>query len=456
MLAKQLQGLKNSLEMEEIDIKYASMQGGVLKPHGRNFSAILIFDWKRTVPLSERIRWLKELSWKVTTHKKQLEATERYIDAKKEGKEVQETFLTVGLGQAHFKKLGANIGSDEYWVNPNSSSDTNMYDLTTIGPLDNFDIKTLRTVAVLIAHDNEVRLKNEVTEIIKTLYRTKVHYNNSLAVHYGVRSGFYHPFSRTDEVGVSLDPFGFVDGVTDVKCKKSIAEIAFSDDLKTDEGKVFRGSYLALFKIQTDVDKFEKRVEAIAETVKSGEEINDNDIDYAKALLMGRYPNGESIMMLPREHGALTLEHSVAHFNNDKKGQRCPLGAHTRVVHTDQKKISEKVIRRSVPYYEWDPSKKVGDIRKRKIVKRGLFFMSFQGSLRKQFMPLIRKMVDMKDSIGYYRNSATPKRAPITYYDRRERKYTEIEVDNGELNFTLILGQQFFFFPEISFLREEG
>ncbi|MEA2603756.1 MAG: hypothetical protein QOF89_4748 [Acidobacteriota bacterium] len=193
-----------------------------------------------------------------------------------------------------------------------------------------------------------------------------------------------------DDKGRSVEPFGFVDGISqplffkdDVEREKERGgngpwdpsaplALALIADPFTQEQDCF-GSFLVFRKLEQDVRGFRARLRTLAQR------FTGDDEELAGAFAVGRFRDGSPVIV---HRSPADADHD---FNNfiyfqDFGGARCPFHAHTRK--TNRRNPAERVhriIRRGVPY----DSRKVREGEATEGV--GLLFLCFQANIGNQF-----------------------------------------------------------------------
>ncbi|MGZ6260856.1 MAG: Dyp-type peroxidase, partial [Candidatus Limnocylindrales bacterium] len=142
------------------------------------------------------------------------------------------------------------------------------------------------------------------------------------------------------------------------------------------------GTFMVWRKLEQHVDVFNEWIASVAGGDQAAQ-------DALKAQILGRWPDGVSLMRRPasdggyRHGGSETPGHDLQindfTYGDDPRGVRCPLGAHVRrsnprdaLGFRTERTRRNRLIRRGMPYVDGDGS-------------RGLVFVCFNASIARQF-----------------------------------------------------------------------
>ncbi len=149
------------------------------------------------------------------------------------------------------------------------------------------------------------------------------------------------------------------------------------------------GSFLAVRVLEQHVNEFEHACETIAEQTGARYTHLENELgapigaEWVAAKMIGRWPNGGSLLRHATRPDAVTAEDfTLAFGSDDPRGVQCPLGSHVRRANPrdslqpgDAKEIAivnrHRLMRRGRSYERGD--------------EKGLFFMAICGDLERQF-----------------------------------------------------------------------
>lgn len=152
--------------------------------------------------------------------------------------------------------------------------------------------------------------------------------------------------------GLPVEPFGFADSIempTIIPPKTPNTPLVppytllVPDPLANDPHAY--GSHIIFMKLKQDVSGFNAAMECLAKKANV-------PLDYAKAMVMGRFPNGTPLSNSPAP--TTVIDTSVPDLFNDLNGTKCPFHAHVRSVnprfHPSGRSMSNPLFRRSVSY----------------------------------------------------------------------------------------------------------
>jgi Dyp-type peroxidase family len=264
------------------------------------------------------------------------------------------------------------------------------------------------------------------------------------------------------------------------------------------------GSFLVLRRLRQDVAAFQRAMRAEAATIAARPGWEEMTAEHLAALLVGRWPNGTALTVDPQHPDPAPMDHRlrVNHFGfagvapevrvssdpfieteegvalppelktvpktpADPRGNRCPTFAHVRKVNprdlaTDQGSprhtLRAQVLRRGItfgPSYPSTPEEQATDDG-----QRGLLFVAYQTSIRRQFEFLTRTWMNNPfapdQAAGHQaghdllvgQDQRDPRTATLTAPDRTS---VPIELDG---DWVIPTGGGYFFSPSVTALRE--
>lgn len=253
---------------------------------------------------------------------------------------------------------------------------------------------------------------------------------------------------------VCIEPFGFQDGITDIKffnkqsnkLNRKILRLVLGESLQ---------SYLVFRKLYQDVEKFNSEVLKLAAKLKGD---HSNPIDFVEGQIMGRFKNGLPILFSSssssKEADLCEIEkfnnHSIKEesssekslYSTDPDGLKCPFSAHIRSANPRNGKMNvykdnvpAVIVRRSIPFKYSDK-------------KQGLLFSCFQSNIETQFS-IIQGNWLKSDIIAGNKSKKNQK------WNSNWNESNQI--DKVEFTFKDVVtfkGGEFFFAPPVSYFQE--
>lgn len=306
---------------------FDTLQGNILKPHGRNHHALVFLSFEGADPRATR-EWIGALP--VTSQREQLAHAAAF-----RASAPTPTFFGFLLSASGYAALGftdAGIPADPSFRAGMKSATPRLRDPS---PEHWDDIYRRRVDAVLVlADDDDARLRAEVERADAQLRASRA------AEVLGVERG------RTvrDEQGLSREPFGFRDGLSNpVFFADDVREVASAGGLDRFDPRAPKelvltrdpndpdgfGSYMVLRKLEQDVRGFRRAEAELAARLG----FTNGDRERAGAMVMGRFRDGTPLARAAAPAGA--DRGGAAHLNNwdyagDPAGARCPFHAHAR------------------------------------------------------------------------------------------------------------------------------
>lgn len=450
-------GLKNNEQW------FDTIQGNILKPHGRNFHAIIHLSFN-SKEIEQLKKWISSLE--ITTFKKQLEETNQYRSKSNQNSDV---FTSIYLSASGYKKLGfsgVNIPSDPSFLQGMKISGQKIKD----APVNTWDASFQDTVdAVLVlAHDDKQILfdkRNEITENSKSVV-------NVLGLEFGS--------TVRDENGLSREPFGFRDGISNpLFLEDDINKFSGNANRKFDlratkevvliqdpNNKSSFGSYVVLKKLEQNVNLFHKTEREISQSLGI-----PNDAEKIGASIIGRLRNGNPLVEIDTSYSEVDQEKILNNdwdFSNDSSGSKCPFHAHIRKANDRGESIRtgigfgderyKRIVRRGFTYVSDEkenfPNLKLQN-EKLDYPESGVgtLFMSFQSSIADQFEKLISSNINNTD---YFK----PHTGKDALLGSRENSDENHRFSNGNKtvsvkleSFITLKGGEYFFAPSTTFLK---
>ncbi|MFK8005260.1 MAG: Dyp-type peroxidase [Saprospiraceae bacterium] len=266
--------------------------------------------------------------------------------------------------------------------------------------------------------------------------------NKTYSEHFGYVDGIsqprFFPSSNSQKSSVQLSSFSTLDTVL-------VRDLGGEDKFQS------FGSFLVFLKLEQDVVAFEKLIKQIRGLNlkdKSGAPLVENDDD-AKAIIMGRYPKGASILKKGRKdeycfdnnYDYDELVSDGKEWKKDDQGIGCPFFSHARKANPrtvdSRYKNNNRITRRGVPYQDSEN-------------KKGLLFMSFQRNIQEQFEKLLTEMLHSSQLNGVHAGM-----------DLLTGHHNNTRIINGNPNAVIkptdplitYRGGAYFFAPSLSFFK---
>jgi Dyp-type peroxidase family len=165
-----------------------------------------------------------------------------------------------------------------------------------------------------------------------------------------------------------------------------------------DEPLLLNGTFMVWRKLEQHVDAFQEWLAGEAGPAREAQTA-------LKAQILGRWPDGVSLVRSPASGGAYAARHADANaphapeindftYKSDPDGICCPLGAHVRRANPrdalgfyTERTRRNRIIRRGMPYVDPDGS-------------RGLIFVCFNASITRQFEQIQGQWLMSGDAFG--------------------------------------------------------
>ncbi len=413
------------------------LQGNILKHHGRYQMCLLSIQFfAESETLSKS--WIRQFaSNKLGSALDQIKQAKAF----KEKRIDSGTIYGFYLSHSGFIKL--NISKDH--IPKDSSYKSGMQSAKTAAllndpPLRKWEegLKKKADALILIADSDAIRLFHKKQELIHSLH--------------GIASVNHTQqcIKLIDDHGRPIEHFGYIDGISQPfffeKDLKKVGSTqhwdpsASLDLVLTQVSKKIFGSYLVYRKLDQDVKSF-KEAEG-----NLGKQLFGKEDEISGALVVGRFENGVAITLsndedYPKGHS------NDFNYDQDEDGSKCPFFAHVRKVN-DRKDKSARIVRRGMPY---DEAKRQNNLNKLPSKNVGLAFLSFQASIAQFENMQIAANSDkggVDPIIGQHHDKKTKQECPITWGSSKNNKTINFK------NFVTLKGGEYYFSPNLSFLRE--
>jgi Dyp-type peroxidase family len=443
-----------------------TLQGNILKFHGRTHAVHLFFAFRPEATIPERRATLRTLSGCLTSARTQLDEIDHYHATN----EPAGLFGHLALSAAGYQGLGfdpATLFPEPPTTDPDelrlaTTFATRMRDTA---PADFGDTPNMWEAPyqedlaglLILAMNNPTDLTSHVDAARLTLGAAC----RVLAEETG-------HIVRAPGSNKGLEPFGFVDGrsqpiflARDVVGPTPVTWDPFAplglvlirDPVMTSDPRC-HGSFLAYRKLDQNVRGFQAAVEALSTR------LTPPDVDRAGALVVGRFKDGTALQVAGAPQGLQDADNDFDYIS-DPHGTRCPFQGHVRKVNPRGSGATidkaghrrRRLTRRGMVYGTEVPVVAANGPLPESGV--GLLFMCYQASVRKQFAfvqtiwshtpTFPRGDVGVDAVIGEGVRSCH--RWPATW-DEPDSVTFEFQA------FVRVLGGEFFFAPSIPFFQQ--
>jgi Dyp-type peroxidase family len=385
----------------------ASLQGNILKSHGRDFAAHIFLRF--TGKTREVRKWVADFTNRfVTSAFRQAQETKEYKLNRISGR----TFGGIYLTAEGYRKLGFPLdGFDE--PQGGGSPNTFFRDGMEKGraelndpPVNKWDEgyrgRKIHAM-VILADEDPARLadvRKRVEKSFAGLAEVRAREdgialrdaNNKPIEQFGYRDGISQPLYFKADVQEEQEKFG-----TDKWDPSAPLNIVLTKDPLTNAPDSF-GSYFVFRKLEENVKGFKETEEELAEVLGlPSEDENEGEHERAGALIVGRFENGVPVLLSPTADADDLRDFNNFHYGDDPPARKCPFQGHIRKTNPrgdtgfEGGKVNEaerrrRITRRGITYGK----RKLGPDNKPTLEDRpsknvGLLFQCFQSSIPDQF-----------------------------------------------------------------------
>ena len=400
--------LKTQSHIDQNDLKFddllSSLQGNILKGHGRDHTANIFvqFDPKKL----EQVRaWIHDFAdQRVTSAKRQLKEIEIFKRNKVPGGLFVGLYVTA-KGCEYFKVSAEKLPEDTSFRNGMEKAELNdppkeeweetfkKLDIHVMILLGDDDKKTLSEEAAKLMAELRPLTTDDpfVSSLIRTEYGNAIRNANGDGLeHFGYVDGVSQPLFFQDEIE------HFKKTATPSTGKKlawdpqaPLALVLVKDRMATAPDAC--GSYFVFRKLEQDVRGFKVAEQGIADALG----LKDEERELAGALVVGRFEDGTPVTLTPKDGLIGSGAANNFNYDADKEGLRCPFHAHIRKSNPRGTGGAEPLkgekahimARRGIPFglREVTPAIESEPEQFPAGCGFGLLFQSFQADLRKQF-----------------------------------------------------------------------
>ncbi|UZS00203.1 Dyp-type peroxidase [Chondrinema litorale] len=429
-----------------------NLQGNILKSHGRNHVKILFIDFigeEADIKL-----WISKLEITSAFKQRATKETRKIIKDHDGG-----VFMNFLLSATGYEELGfedikplCNNGNDSFREGMKSAKVRRKLGDPSIEDWEN-GYKEQIDAAIIIADDDEKRLLNKIDEVKTSLIGLGdiVQEEDGVKLpggieHFGFKDGISDPIFFKDDIEETIKKGGI-----DKWDPVAPLDIILVKDPFVKDGNHSYGSFCVFRKLEQDVVGFEKKISILGEKLKLNNtqlQKNVTKEEFAGALAVGRFKDGTPLVLSDSPTGLNNSQNNFDYKEEDQKGLKCPFHSHIRKTNPRGQGIlvpKRFIIRRGIPYGKQKDTN-----------KKGLLFMCFQSSLRKQFnfmqktwankvrFPPFRDKTGIDPLIG--QGNKGSQKWPESYNNKKE-----FDFDFG--GFISMKGGEYFFAPSIDFLK---
>ncbi|MDD5581114.1 MAG: hypothetical protein PHY16_17825 [Methylobacter sp.] len=305
-----------------------SLQGNILKGHGRDFTANIFFKFDPAKRVQSR-RVLRELAnYRITDAHRQLLEAKKFKETGQPG----DAFCHLALSAKGYEALGlADQAPQDNDFRLGMQDPSSIQSLSDPG-VENWEMGFQDEIhgLLLAGHESEdeaTELSDSLAALLEEAGCRIIHTQRGKALFNAAGNGIEH--------------FGYVDGrsqplmlVEDVEAESAAGLsrwnplFPLSKTLVKDPGTsdTFSfGSFLVFRKLEQNVRAFKTREQEIADLLK----LTDEDRELAGAMIVGRFEDGTPVTLSDEAKG-LTPPNNFNYV--DDPGSRCPFHAHIRKV----------------------------------------------------------------------------------------------------------------------------
>lgn len=427
------------------------VQAGVIKPHNRNFTLFLFFNWKAESSPDDCKKWLKDVGSLVTSHYQQVEDTIYYKLQQR-----QAAVINLGLTYPAYVRLydsekAEALFSEEIDYRNEMSPDSWLYTVEYSGSdkHPHIDYRSFipaqHHVLISIAHDLEEELDNFKENICQKTEK----YSIVLEKEYLVAQK-RSPTLPGQFKGKAVGPLGMEDSISNLKDSADILQYAFglNSGLQQPERKL--GTFMILQKILLHRQGFETYSASLAKEIKKH---NNKAADSAlgKAYLIGRFPNGTPLTLSTVATPEKRNEQNQFDYQEDWLGTKCPRHAHIRTANPRHQGANPlPIVRRSIVFNE----------ERKNSIEESMLFISYQSSVHHYLRPIYERMMIGKEDgkrivqdALFYPHRGEGKTDPLEYHPNYGIKAANtIKFNRPGAQICTIGDVNLYFCPSLSYL----
>jgi Dyp-type peroxidase family len=358
-----------------------SLQGNILKGHGRPFTANIFFSFDKTKLIESR-RVLRALAnYHLTNAHRQLLDTQRYKETRQGGG----AFSHLALSFKGYAAIGLSSSApndNDFKLGMGNTASISALNDPPLNQWEQLFQKEIHGV-LLAADETESKteqLSRSLIELLEDAGCTIIHVQHGKALF--------------NEAGVGIEHFGYVDGrsqplmlVEDIEQESKTASISRWDpafplktalvkDPGTSDAFSF-GSFFIFRKLEQHVRAFKTREQEIADILN----LKDDDRELAGAMIVGRFEDGTPVTL--SKEARKEVPPNNFNYAGDG-GSRCPFHAHIRKVNPRGSGGAE------------DPK----DERKHLMARRGIPFEDVKRTVNPAGLPEAKDLNEFKTKVA--------------------------------------------------------
>jgi deferrochelatase/peroxidase EfeB len=397
--------------------------------------------------------WVKKMGSQVTSYQQQREDTAAYQSALERGSSLPNTFVNnLALTQAAYQRMQSHSTPKDFEFRKGMQNRRYVPDYYGNQPADDIGLfmQEEHHALICLANDSEALVLELKAYLINSpIFRKVVATYQTEWIQQRRKAPL-----KGQTKGELRGPFDFKDDIA--KPPAATEEVdnyrfAFTHQREKEEPDL-HGTYLAAQKIICHVNAFLSYAHQLKTTTGLS-------LSHAKALLIGRFPNGTPLDLYPAAQASKNAqeENNFDYSDNngrtlpDPQGMRCPLHAHIRSV--NPRKNGQRltpIIRRGMSYH---------DQRSRKQV---LMFLSFQASIKNSLRPLYDNMLrgrfndNQLDALVYQPQQDFLYRQPTNTYviNKGDNIPRPIKHPRSQEKLSSFVGSRFYYLPSITYLND--
>jgi len=311
-------------------------------------------------------------------------------------------------------------------------------------------------MVITVGHSKKKECQVFTDELISELEKGK---EAGLVQDYFVEKGFQRRDKATRN---PLTPLNYQEGFSNtITTEQLFDKVLVREDWWVEKGDDKRrvptyGTYMAFRKIQVREPVFEDLISELVLQLQpfNIDKTSDELREYAYALYMGRFRDGTPLSLsdkpLAKNMWRVNGQDIPFDYQADVTGSKCPIGAHIRRMNPrGSGKSGVNIVRRSMRFDDVETA------------RSGLLFVSYQGSITKDFEPLFERMrlAGHSDPIAYRPEDKPSSDKTKDLFDeftvpaQYGKSSAMINVATNGYELTSFRGGEYFFLPSIAFLN---